>query len=351
MTTVHATPSPSYTTLANPFADHADRLSETSSVDMDTNSITSSPPPYTEPTSGTFQPTVHLQIETPGKPLLSLPLPPRPDPIPIFDVSDPSLPRFVSLRPTRGSGSCFLISPSHRAPNGTSEEEAEFVPLSTTQYRFGPGRHPRVRLYTPGSATPTSNPFYRDQPVSTHSPGSNPECINPTEEDVDLSTWDAFELLPVGLLTRAVTFRTRLGTFTWRYATRKERKAVGADSLLVLDRVIRISHALNIPSPSSSSSPASSSRTDGGKKEKEIRTPVAHLIRNGEFRTEGSSPSSAGNGGRLLIDTQLWGDEKVEREMAVVLVVTTCLAMLKKEVDRRRAQQIAIMAGAAGGGP
>jgi hypothetical protein len=52
------------------------------------------------------------------------------------------------------------------------------------------------------------------------------------------------------------------------------------------------------------------------------------------------------------MDLGLWesGDVKVEREMAVLMVVSTCLVMLKREVDRRRAQQIAIIAGAGSGG-
>jgi len=149
-----------------------------------------------------------------------------------------------------------------------------------------------------------------------------------------MSVYDAFELLPVGLFTRAITFRTRLGTFEWRYAGRKERRGMGVDSgsVLVFERVVRVA-------------------VSGGKEEV-LRTGVARLVRSEETRAVGSSPSSAGNGGRLLVDLGVWDEAaKMEREMALVMVVTTCLAMLKKEIDRRRAQQMAVMMGAAGGGP
>ncbi|KAK3343771.1 hypothetical protein B0T25DRAFT_306874 [Lasiosphaeria hispida] len=317
--TAHAGHSPGYTPLD---ATTAPRPSDASG--LDTDSILSGPPPYTEST--TFTPTTHLQIETAGKAALSFPLPLRPDPIPIFLLSTTTPgssppgpgpgPTYTSLRPTRRSGSCFLVP---GAP-GPSSDHPHVVPLSTTRYRFGPGRHPHIRLFAPGGAAPTPNPFLDHDDADHHS------------GDVDLSTWDAFDVLPSGLLTRAVHFRTRLGTFEWRYASRKERKAAGADSLLVLDRVVKIARA----------------RDRGEVKDEEVRTPVAQLVRNGEFRSEGSRASSAGNGGRLLVDWR--GGEKGEGEMVLVLAVTTVLVMLKREVDRRRAQQIAIMAGAGGSG-
>ncbi len=153
-----------------------------------------------------------------------------------------------------------------------------------------------------------------------------------------LGDWDVFQARPRGLLTRAQTFRTRLGVFEWRYAGRQERKAAEANSLLVLDRVVRVFSARN--------------SGDAGEADEEERRPVAWLVRNGEVRSPGSSASSAGNGGRLLVDLSLWVGEGRETEckMVEVLVVTTVLCMLKKEVDRRRTQQIAMMS-SGGGGP
>ena len=287
-----------------------------------TDFTTSPPPPaYTEQaqsnSSSTHPPPfLTLQIETPGKPIISLPLPPHPDPIPIY-LLDPSsqepttTPKFISLRPSRTSGSSYLVpanSPS--------------TILSTTTYRFGPGKPPRVRLFHPCS--PSS-----------------------TEEDDTSSS--SFEILSTGLFTRAVRFQppgllptstptssasshtdNEKSFFTWRYATKKERKSLSntISSLLILEikKPIHNGEAATIP--------------------------IARFIRSAEFRTKGSSVSSAGNGGRLEIldlDKAGWG-EKVDRETALVMVVTTGLVMLKREVDRRRAGQIAVLAGGASGG-
>ncbi|EAW16405.1 uncharacterized protein NFIA_057550 [Aspergillus fischeri NRRL 181] len=66
---------------------------------------------------------------------------------------------------------------------------------------------------------------------------------------------------------------------------------------------------------------------------------LAQLLRGGETRTAGSSPSDAGNGGHLLID------EKAAKFVEEPLLVATCLLMLKKEIDRRRLMQF-MMVGA-----
>ncbi|KAL2016351.1 hypothetical protein VTK56DRAFT_3837 [Thermocarpiscus australiensis] len=339
---------------------------ELSRLDSTSPSILTAPPPYDEAASASFRPTVHLQIETPGKPWFSAPLPPRPDPIPIFPLHPEEssasaashAPQYISLRPERGSGSCYLVSAADDSPSRRT-------PLSTTTYRFGPNRPPRIRLFAPGSdpippAALATLLFSRDERAQEEADAARPP-------------WDTFTVDSLGLLTRAVAFRTRLGTFQWRYASRKERRraaaaaAAAADggennpeisSLLMLERVIRVARARNIPSSSSSSSSSPATATAGHNThthnthhhDEEIRTVVAHFLRGPAYRTPGSSASSAGNGGRLVVDLSAWAedDAKAEREMAVVMAATTCLVMLKREVDRRRAQQIAIMAGAAG---
>ncbi len=75
--------------------------------------------------------------------------------------------------------------------------------------------------------------------------------------------------------------------------------------------------------------------------EESERVKVAQLVRSEKTRTPGSRASSAGNGGRLEIC--LYGNGEGEGEgriMDEVTIVSTCLVMLKREVDRRRALQI-----------
>lgn len=314
-TSVSPSVAPSYTTEDANAADiELSSWNEGSSLHR--NSVISAPPPYTS-SSSAFRPTVNLQVQTSGKPLLSLPIPPRAVPIPILEVNpeDNSVahePRFVSIRPKRGSGSSCLVSGEAYLAN--SETDIEWKPLSTTTYRFGPGRPPSVSLFLPASH-------------QQHEPNG----VEGQEEP-----WDTCNILSTSLISRSQMLRhTRLGTFEWRYARRAERRALKANSVLVLERIIHVAVA-------------------GSPKNEEIRRTVALFLRNQELRTPGTSAGSASNGGRLMIDLSVWeeGDGeggKVDREMAVVLVVTTVVAMLKKEVDRRRAQQIGVMVAVAGG--
>jgi len=71
---------------------------------------------------------------------------------------------------------------------------------------------------------------------------------------------------------------------------------------------------------------------------------IAQLIRSEETRTPGSTSCSAGNGGKLVLaqDACAVLDESV--------IVATCLLMLKKEIDRRRCIQMAMIGAVASGG-
>lgn len=79
-------------------------------------------------------------------------------------------------------------------------------------------------------------------------------------------------------------------------------------------------------------------------KKKAPRKRVAELVRNDEARTPGTSATDAGNDGELKIDSTFC--ERIG--LRVDVVVVSCLMMLKKEIDRRRAMQFMIIAGAAG---
>ncbi|EFQ32222.1 uncharacterized protein GLRG_07366 [Colletotrichum graminicola M1.001] len=140
-----------------------------------------------------FAPTVHFQVETAGKPWLSLPVGTRPDPIPIYRVeaggsrAPGSTPAYVSLRFSRGSNSCHLVR--------GRDDDASQSPVCTTLYRFGPGKPPILRL-----------------PRALVSPPGEPAA----DGDLDVS------VMPKSLVSRAQVLETPLGTFQWRYASRRE---------------------------------------------------------------------------------------------------------------------------------
>ncbi|KAL2205383.1 hypothetical protein CC79DRAFT_1324085 [Sarocladium strictum] len=261
-----------------------------------------------------FNPTKRFQIETTGHPLIALPLPPKPTPIPVYDVSGTGQIEglaYTSLRDARSSSnSCVLI---HAEDN---------LPVCTTTYRFGPSRPPKLLIFPP---TLPQQPVFSSNEVATLLKSEPPAGIEPIEVHSD------------GCTTRSQTLRTPLGTFHWRYGTRTERREASAcaSSLLVLEKLTTVS----IP-------------TGKNKKHREEirRRRVAQLVRSDEVRTEGSTKRTAGNGGRLEIDLREWRDGKGEMEEVERLVVASCLVMLKKEVDRRRLHQtVVLMAGASGG--
>ncbi|KAF5605539.1 uncharacterized protein FSUBG_6460 [Fusarium subglutinans] len=157
--------------------------------------------------------------------------------------------------------------------------------LCTTTYRFGPGKPPKIRFVGDGSQ-------------------------NGQTEEIELSC--------KGVLTRSTIMRTHLGTFEWRYSSRAERRSAKAsvgediDCLLILDQVMKVAIA-------------------GGKQE-ESRRKVGQFVRSDGLRTQGSRRSSAGNGGRLMLDLREWLDRKNEAIEMEILAVT-----------------MAIMGGASGG--
>ncbi|PTB67360.1 hypothetical protein BBK36DRAFT_1116360 [Trichoderma citrinoviride] len=263
---------------------------------VDVYSLSSSPqPPY-------FHCTKAFQVEAQGRPLIALPTPPRPIPIRIYNVDVASGTvadlAYESIRPLRCSGNSILIRAGDVNNNNINNNNL----VCRTTYRWGPGRPPKIELVT----------------------GHGEEGEEEEEEEI--------QVVNKGLATRAQVFRTQhLGTFEWRYAGRGERKKAAAagggggggadDSLLVLDRIVMVA-------------------SEGGLgQQEERRVPVARFVRNEEVRTRGTKATTAGNGGRLMVDLREWEGVKGEMERVEVLVVASCLVMLKKEVDRRRMQQ------------
>ncbi|KAK2772399.1 hypothetical protein CKAH01_03937 [Colletotrichum kahawae] len=249
-----------------------------------------------------FTPTVQFQIESSGKQLLSLPRGTRPDPIPVFRVEDGhwncSTPAYRSLRFSRRDNSSILIRGG----------DAAQMPVCTTLYRFGPGKPPVFRL--------------RNEKSSLHGSAAVAETC---EEDSDV------QIRSKSLTSRTQILKSLHGIFRWRYASRKERTAVeGADTLLVCELVQQA-----VPAD--------------GMKTEEKASRVAQLVRGEKTRTPGTGRSTAGNGGRLMMDLFRWTDLKDGAKDSVEwLIVASCICMLKKEIDRRRMQQImAIGAGVA----
>lgn len=196
---------------------------------------------------------------------------------------------YTSLRLKKSSNSCALVRSSD--PNH---------PLISTIYRWGPGRHPRMRILPPNTSA------------------SVEDAINDSHVECEL-----IEVRSRSLISRAQKFETSFGTFQWRYGGRSERKETyDAASLLVMERTDPVPLA-------------------GGKRGKRGIL-VAQLVRNDEFRTPGTSRYMGGNGGRLMMDLSMWADEKKANAKDVeAFVVASCICMLKREADRFRDNQIA----------
>ncbi|RYP14986.1 hypothetical protein DL765_005983 [Monosporascus sp. GIB2] len=291
--------------------------------------------PASSATQPAFRPTVQLQIETSGKRWLSFPFSCKAEPaIPVFsvapdgktvlgDVDDQGRPLYISLPPKKDSWS-GSVRHLVRGDDYYAEAEKEIpdpAPLATTTYRFGPGRPPTLLLGHP----------------------ADPERV------------EAIEVASRSVVSRAVELRTSFGVFVWRYAGSKERKAcvlgvgrdggaaAAPDSLLVFEHLVDEGDGDGDGSGNGSKKRATQARRANVRR-------VAQLVRSSEYRSPGTSVRTAGNGGRLMLD--LGGFDEKLRERVQWLVVATALVMLKKEVDRRKAAQIAILAGAAsGGGP
>lgn len=156
--------------------------------------------------------------------------------------------------------------------------DASGTPLITTSYFFGPCREPIISLL---------------------------DCDKTPEHNVKLtSKWTSRKctyLLPDG---RA---------FAWEYAGKKTLATFDIDAAKGTALILKLDGRV-----------------------------VAALIRNEKTRTPGTTYFSAGNGGELLLGSDVNGKDGLGEE----LVVATCLVMLKKECDRRRALQIMVISGA-----
>lgn len=112
--------------------------------------------------------------------------------------------------------------------------------------------------------------------------------------------------------------------YEWRYGSKSEKRGVegergeGCHCLILLERV-------------------------EGEGKGEVRTLVARFVRGEETRTPGTKKSHAGNGGRLEMALERGGVDLFAGGVGEEVVVATVLVMLKKEVDRLRGGQIAVI--------
>ncbi|PNH53420.1 hypothetical protein VD0003_g3978 [Verticillium dahliae] len=279
-----------------------------------------------------FTPTTTLRIMTPGKATISLPGPPAPHPIPVHDAAEPpgAPAKYISLRATRRSGTATLV-PGH---------DTSAAVLATTSYRFGPRRPPTLTLHGHGALSSREAARAR---------------VGRREADAEAATAgrDFATELTAPALSRTTTLDTPLGRFRWRYPSRAEKtdgdhgQGEGHDgrSRLLLERV------------------ASLAAGKGGRAGGAGRV-VGCLVRGrGGAAGEGGglqlglaaadeavAEALLSAGGAGATDEKEREKEKMAaRDVLELVAVASCIAMLKREVDRLRLRQGLVLAGAAGG--
>ncbi|CRK10400.1 hypothetical protein BN1723_009129, partial [Verticillium longisporum] len=285
-----------------------------------------------------FTPTTTLKIINPGKPTISLPGPPAPHPIPVHDAAapprDPA--KYISLRATRRSGTATLVS----------GHDTSTPALATTTYRFGPGRPPTLTLH--GHGRPPDRRALSSSEAARVRLGHGEAGVTTATDARDFTTE-----LTAPALSRTTTLDSPLGRFRWRYPSRAEKtdgnhgpnEGHDGRSLLLLERVVSLAT---------------------GKGE---RAGVAGQIVGCLVRGRGAA---AGEGGDLQLDLAAADEAVAEallsaggggatdekerekekmaaRDVLELVAVASCIAMLKREVDRLRLRQGLVLAGAAGG--
>jgi hypothetical protein len=243
--------------------------------------------------TGAFNATKTLVIRARGMRVIRIPIPSSEMEIPVFNT-DGKL-AYVSTRQKRSSGNAILSSP----------ERGDLV---ASNYRFGPGKPPTLHVF------------------------GLPEDKG---EIVTSSKWTSRQ--------QQFVFAAVPITFDWRY--RRERGLAGS----ITNKKDLHTHEVT-KVDCTTKEPKEKKRTllvlevpEAGKKD---FARIAQLVRNEETRTEGTSSSAAGNGGELMIDSAAAKAVGIPEE----LIVSSCILMLKKEMDRRRAMQFMMIGAGASGG-
>jgi hypothetical protein len=385
---------PSYTTIdksrfepTNPFETASILDSRASLLTTQTNDTMTAFP--TSLPNRAFTPTRVLQIVQHGHSPLAFPLLSKILDTPIYTLPSPSTPStempeqptYISIRPHRQSGSCFLVRAGDERENARK--------LSATSYRFGcVGRDPVVRIANGVGGSTEAILADGREILDTPAPA-------PASDDEDKEANDIFNGLGGTAFTFKTSFLSRHCTFTylgasyiWRYSTKEEKRAIereptswnGCDCLLILERVWEETEE--------------DWKGKGKTRVVERKEMVARFVRGEGTRTPGSKKSFSGNGGRLEMclpvkervsrpsssrraskhsirsiqsvkDNNPFADPRVETQSIAshasshnqtaitnnpntdqqdeleILILTTLLAMLKREIDRMRNWQIA----------
>lgn len=186
-------------------------------------------------------------------------------------------------------GSIAYLSKRERACSGNavlvSPEHGELI---VSCYRFGPGRDPVMKL------------LQEDE-------GNNEITVS--------GKWTS--------RSQSFTYAPAAAIFEWHYV--KEQREVLVKETKKMKKFSQL--VLEVKGPN----------------KKDVQR-IAHLVRTDETRAPGSTKYDAGNGGELKIDELAAKGLGISEE----IIVASAILMLKKEIDRRRAVQIAIIAGALG---
>ncbi|KAH8703127.1 hypothetical protein BGW36DRAFT_83179 [Talaromyces proteolyticus] len=241
-----------------------------------------------ESSQSQFCPGRSFQIDARGIGLFRFPIPmPVPDfqmEIPIFDHTNNDRIAYVSRRSRLHSGDAVLSD---------TRTEAELV---ETKYFFGPGRDPILHVYS----------------------SLNEDCLSSASKYTVpiIAKWTS----------RTIKFTVPRhdkhpeSEFEWSYGKRRDTETGNRTNLIVLRH--------------QTLAPGEDDETNHGNGKGKI---IAEFGRSKETRTAGSTCSTAGNGGLLIIDRV--ADEYLDE----AVVVATCLVMLKREIDRRRMSRMAFV--------
>ncbi|KAM0508572.1 hypothetical protein ACHAP6_004199 [Verticillium nonalfalfae] len=315
-----------------------------------TASSTPSLPAYSSPAMACrqqqpFTPTTTLKIINPGKPTISLPGPPAPHPIPVHDAAAPpgAPAKYISLRASRRSGTATLV-PGH---------DTSAPALATTSYRFGPRRPPTLTLHGHGHGLPPDPDPDRRALSSSEAARGRVGRGQAAAATAATGARDFATELTAPALSRTTTLDSPLGRFRWRYPSRAETtrgdhgqgERHDGRARLVLERVVP-------PAAGKGGRAGGAGHIVGCL----VRGRGAAAGEGGDLQLDLAAADEAvaeallSAGGHGVADEKEREKEKMAaRDVLELVAVASCIAMLKREVDRLRLRQGLVLAGAAGG--